>query len=308
VDVGGGREETRPGLASLAGLLGELNDLKRVRRAGESLSVAGKLFAKAWAALVATDADPREVALTATADAVAAARLGGIDRAVLGRCGLDDGAALAVLRRSFDAVADPVAAPLRAELRARLGRLPAAAGPPPAFVAALADQARAGPTCPGKPRIVLEPPESHAEHCGTVAVYAVLLSPLYGAAPEDGFLLGMAHHFHNVVLPDAGFVGEELLGDELQPIVERLTAEVMASLPKALADRIATLRPLLAGTAAPAARAFHAADVIDRVLQVRHYARAAAFTVDQALDELELVHGGPIQAFHIVVLEEAKLP
>jgi hypothetical protein len=48
--------------------------------------------------------------------------------------------------------------------------------------------------------------------------------------------------------------------------------------------------------------------VIDRVLQVRQYARAAAFTVDQALDELELVHGGPVQAFHLAVLEEAGLP
>jgi hypothetical protein len=136
----------------------------------------------------------------------------------------------------------------------------------------------------------------------------VLLSPLYDAAPEDGFLLGMAHHLHNVVLPDAGFAGEELLGDELQPVVERLTAEVMAGLPSALAERIARLRPLLTGTAAPAARAFHAADVIDRVLQVRQYARAAAFTVGQALDELELVHGGPVQAFHLAVLEEAGLP
>jgi hypothetical protein len=141
-----------------------------------------------------------------------------------------------------------------------------------------------------------------------VAVYAVLLSPLYGAEPEDGFLLGMAHHFHNVVLPDAGFAGEELLGGELEPVVERLTAEVMARLPETLAERIAGLRPLLAGAVAPAARAFHAADVIDRVLQVRQYARAAAFTVDQALDELELVHGGPVQAFHLAVLEEAGLP
>jgi hypothetical protein len=254
VDVGGGREEPRHGLAGLAGLLGELNDLKRIRRAGEPLSVAGTLFAKAWAALLA-GGDPREVALAAAADALAAARLGGIDHGMLGRCGLDREAALAVLRRSYDAVAEPLAAPARTELRAQLGHPWGVPGPPPAFVAALADQARAGPTCPGKPRIVLEPPESHAEHCGTVAVYAVLLSPLYGAAPEDGFLLGMAHHFHNAVLPDVGFAGEELLGGELEPVVERLTAEVMAGLPEPLAGRITALRPLLADAAAPAARA-----------------------------------------------------
>lgn len=299
--------ERGQGLRALAGLLGELNDLKRVRPAGAPLSVAGTLFARAWAELAA-GADARGVALATAADAVAAARLGGIDAAVLARGGLDAAAASAVLRRSFDAVAGPLEPALAAELRGRLGAARPAAGGPPGFVAALADQARAGPTCPGRPRLVLEPPESHAEHCALVAVYAVLLAPLHGAEPEDGFLLGMAHHFHNVVLPDSGFAGEELLGEHLQPLMERLTAEILAGLPPALAERIAALRPLLAGAVAPAARAFHAADVIDRVLQVRQHARAAAFTVDQALDDLELVHAGPVRAFHLDVLREAGLP
>ena len=294
------------GLSALAGLFGELNDLKRVRRAGDPRSLAGALFARSWAALVAGE-EPREVALAAAAHAVASARLGGIDAGVLARCGLGGEAALAVLGRSFDAVAGPLDPGLAGDLRARLGRTwPDAAAPD--FVAALAEQPRAGPTCPGKPRIVLEPPESHAEQCGTVAVYAVLLSPFYGAAPEDGFLLGMAHHFHNVVLPDSGFAGEELLGAELAPIMRRLTAEVVASLPRPLGPDLAELLPLLAGAERPASRAFHAADVIDRVLQVRQYARAASFTVDQALEDLELVHAGPVQAFQLRVLEEAGLP
>lgn len=301
-----GAPGTGPGLSALTGLFGELNDLKRVRRAGAGLSVAGGLFAEAWAALVA-GGDVRETALATAADAIAAARLGGIDRGVLARCGLEGAAGIAVRQRAFDAVAGDLAPGLRAELRARLGTL-RAGGELPGFALALADQPRAGPTCPGRPRLVLEPPESHAEHCAMVAVYAVLLAPLHGAAPEDGFLLGLAHHFHNVVLPDAGFAGEELLGDELAPIMERLTAEVLAGLPAALAERIAALRPLLAGTAHPAARAFHAADVIDRVLQVRQYARVAAFTTDQALDDLELVHAGPVQAFHLAVLQAAGLP
>lgn len=293
------------GLPALAGLLGELNDLKRVRRAGSRLSVAGALFARAWAELAA-GRDPRETALATAADAVAAARLGGIDRDVLARCGLDEAAGIAVLQRSFDAAAGAVAPALRRDLRARLGSSCVMAAPP-AFAAVLADQPRAGPTCPGRPRLVLEPPESHAEHCATVAVYAVLLAPLHGAEPADGFLLGLAHHFHNVVLPDAGFAGEELLGDLLTPIVERLSAEVVAELPAGLAARVTELRPLLADAAHPVSRAFHAADVIDRVLQVRQYARVAAFTTDQALDDLELVHAGPVQAFHLAVLQEAGL-
>ena len=57
----------------------------------------------------------------------------------------------------------------------------------------------------------------------------------------------------------------------------------------------------------PEAQAFHAADVLDRVLQVHHHARAAAFTASQALDDLELVHEGPVQAFHDEVLQAGGL-
>ncbi|WP_204268457.1 hypothetical protein, partial [Escherichia coli] len=72
-----------------------------------------------------------------------------------------------------------------------------AEGRVPAFVAALAEQPRAGVTCPGKPRILFEPPENHAEHCLVVAVYGVVLSPFYRADPGTVFLAAMAHHFHN---------------------------------------------------------------------------------------------------------------
>ncbi len=60
--------------------------------------------------------------------------------------------------------------------------------------------------------------------------------------------------------------------------------------------------------ATPEGRAFNAADVMDRVLQMRQYDRVAAFTTAQALDDLELVHAGPLQAFHRAVLAEAGLP
>ena len=63
----------------------------------------------------------------------------------------------------------------------------------------------------------------------------------------------------------------------------------------------------VADAVAPESQAFHAADVLDRVLQVHHHARAAAFTADQALDDLDLVHEGPVQAFHLDVLRSAGL-
>ena len=57
----------------------------------------------------------------------------------------------------------------------------------------------------------------------------------------------------------------------------------------------------------PEGRAFNAADVMDRVLQMHQYERVAGFTTSQALDDLQLVHAGPLQAFHHAVLAEAGL-
>jgi hypothetical protein len=165
----------------LAGLLGELSDLKRVRVAGRDGSLAEQGFARSWAALAAGDA-PADVALRETARALAAVPLGGIDGALLAEAGVDD--AGDVLRGAVDlAAGDRVDPALRAALRSAVtGTDPEGAGPP-AFVAALAAQPRAGATAPGRPRLVLEPPESHADHCFAVAVGAVLLAPGCGATP-----------------------------------------------------------------------------------------------------------------------------
>ena len=71
-------------------------------------------------------------------------------------------------------------------------------------------------------RVVVEPPESHGDHCLTVAVYGVLVAPVFGADPVAPFLVGLAHHLHNVVLPDAGFAGEVLLGAALDRVLTTL--------------------------------------------------------------------------------------
>jgi hypothetical protein len=47
--------------------------------------------------------------------------------------------------------------------------------------------------------------------------------------------------------------------------------------------------------------------VLDRVLQVHHHARAAGFTASQALDDLDLVHDGPVVGYHRAVLARAGL-
>ena len=292
-------------LAALRPLLQEIGDAKRVRVASAPGSLSEQAFSRAWARLVEGE-DVEDVALSETAAAVARARLAGIDRAVLTGAGLSEPQALEVLERGFDEVAGPLPEPLRSRLR---GALPLVrdAGAPPALVELLDRQPRAGATCPGRPRVVVEPPESHGDHCLTVGVYGCLLSALVGSDPAAPFLLGLAHHLHNVALPDAGFAGEVLLGEHLEPLMARLEERELAALPAALADRVREVLLLRAGAEVPEAQAFHAADVLDRVLQVHHHARAAAFTAEQALDDLELVHAGPVQGFHLQVLQSAGL-
>jgi hypothetical protein len=294
-----------PTLGALRPLFSEIGDAKRVRTAGAPGSLAEQAFARAWARLVEGE-DAEQVALSETAAAVARARLAGIDAAVLGSAGLSGSEAAAVLRRAFDEVAGPLDGELADRLRAALPAV-RPAGPPPALAGSLNAQPRAGATSPGRARVVVEPPESHGDHCLTVAVYGCLLAPAVGADPVVPFLVGLAHHLHNVVLPDAGFAGEVLLGDALDRVIGTLEERELSGLPAPLADRLRQALLLRADAVAPESQAFHAADVLDRVLQVHHHARAAAFTASQALVDLELVHAGPVQAFHLDVLAAAGL-
>lgn len=293
-------------LAGLVPLAAELGDLKRVRDASSSDSLASRLFRRAWGALAAGQ-DVGEVTLLTTATAIAGARLGGIDRAVLQVAGLSNVEATVILVRSFDEVAGPVDPTLVEQLREHLGRA-FRPGPAPAFAEALIRQPRAGATCPGKPRIILEPPEGHGDHCLVVAVLGTVLAPRYGADPATAFLAGMAHHLHNAHLPDSGFAGEMLLGAHLGPIMQTLFARELATLPGPLSAAIAAALATIPDASTPGGRAFHAADVIDRVLQMRHYDQVARFTIDQALDDMDLVHAGPTQSFHKAVLQDANLP
>ncbi len=293
-------------LAAFVPLAVELCDLKRVRDASNPDSLASRMFRRGWTAMLAGQ-DPVDVAMQTTADAVAAARLGGIDHDVLTFVGLQAPAATAILVRSFDEVAGPVGAGLCGLLRPRLGRS-YQPGQAPAFAEALIRQPRAGATCPGKPRIVLEPPEGHGDHCLVVAVLAAVLAPRYGANPATAFLAGMSHHLHNAALPDSGFAGEILLGDHLGPILQMLFARELATLPEPLRGTVTAALAHIPDASTAVGRAFHAADVMDRVLQMRHYDQVARFTVDQALDDMDLVHAGPTQAFHQAVLQDAGLP
>lgn len=292
---------------ALVDLLRELGELKRVRSAGREGSVARRLFAEAWARLVAGQ-DPREAALAVTARALVAARLGDLDAAALVRAGLPPGAVRAVFGAALAAVAEGLDAGLAADLARALDLPPPPPAPPPAFVAALAAQPRAGVTCPGRPRLLLEPPEDHAEHSVMVALYGVLLAPSLGADPADVFLAGLAHHLHNALLPDSGFTGEMLLGDHLLPAMARATDLALAELaPDLRAAAVAARDRALPDAATPEGRAFHAADTLDRVLQIDQHLRAGRTTLGFVLRDMALVHDGPVKAYQDRVLAEAGL-
>ncbi len=292
--------------AALRDLLGELGDLKRIRSAGRAGSVAERGFVAAWSALCAGE-DVDTVMRASVAAALAAARLGDLDVDTLHALGLDDAATLAVLRRAFDALAPALDAAQAETLRGALGVvLPVGLLPP--FVGALCEQPRAGATCPGKPRLLLEPPENHAEHCWAVAVFGVLLSPRYAADPATVFLAGLAHHLHNASMPDSGFTGEMLLEAHLEPVCAGAAARALEELPPELRRAVIDARRILPDAATPEGRAFHAADVIDRVTQMAQHLRVASVTLPELLDDWALVHDGPVKPFHDGVLREMGLP
>ena len=308
-------------LAGLTALLAQVRDLKRVRDARSPRSLAERQFGRAWARLAA--GEPVEaVALSEAAAAVAAVRLAGLDAGVMMAHGLDEAEAADALRAAFDDSLPPersgvggvVEAGLRRRLRDTLGTL--GYGEEPAVVDLLVRQPRAGATHPGLPRLVLEPAESHADHCFAVAVFGVLLAPRFGANAGRVFLAGLSHHLFNTSLPDAGHAGDVLLGDERTARMAAVaTDRAVATLPTPLHPPV---RDALALTqegrfAEPDAQAFHAADVLDRVLEMEWHARSAQFTLADALGpdteagQLDICHGGFYQDLQRDVLREAGL-
>lgn len=289
------------------GLLRELNDLKRLYayNLGAS-SFATAVFRQACEAI--SSGQPLQADVWCTA-IVSAARLGAITPEVLRDVGLDESERINVIA---NAISEHGALPqdLLDSLLTASYALDKVSGPIPAgadWVERLAVAPRAGPTCPGKPRIALEPAEMHSDHCAIVAVYAYLLADVFGAEREDAWLIGLCHHFHNAYLPDAGFTGEVMLGGHLEQVIEITRARVIESLPESISERVAELFREIDSAGSPLAKTFHAADTIDRVVQMEHYQRASEFRVRDALLELNLVHEGAAQAFQYELLASIGL-
>jgi 5'-deoxynucleotidase YfbR-like HD superfamily hydrolase len=288
---------------TLLPLLRAIADLKRVRSAQRQGTIAERFFRTAWAQ-IASGRAVRDVVGMTLRDALAATRLGDLDPATLTAVGVPDDQARGIWRSAAIEAAASLnsATPIWNDDESS-----ADTAGVPGFVAKLIDQPRAGATCPGIGRLVLEPPESHADHCFAVAVFGVILAPTWNACPHTVFLAALSHHLHNALLPDAGFVGEMLLGEWLQPAMANATAQALAELSDSVRIKIEEARLILPDAETPEGRAFHAADTLDRVLQVEHHLRAAGTTMEFVLRRMELVHAGPVKPFQDAVLEAMGL-
>lgn len=295
-----------PNLTDMVPLLTELGDLKRVRTAVVRGSFAECLFRETWGALLAR-VPLRDVALSMTARALAAARLGFLDMTHLRLAGLFQKEALDIMERGLEAVSGCLDQDLNHDLKTALRLSVSEQADNPPFVQALCEQPRAGVTCPGKPRILFEPPENHAEHCLMVAVYGVILSPVYEAEPETVFLAALSHHLHNALMPDSGFTGEMLLEPHLAHMMTHCTDKALQQIEPTLRADIIEARLHLDGTGTPEGRAFHAADVLDRVLQIRQHLQPGQISMENVLEDWELVHDGLVKSFHDNVLSQAGL-
>lgn len=288
-------------------LLRELGDLKRIHSAGRDGSIATRLFEAGWSAWL-NGVPPEAAGYRALAAGLAATRLGDLNWDKLGELGLDRVARCEILERGIDTVAGALDTGLVQRLKIDLANpLPPADGLPRP-IELLRQQPRAGVTGPGRPRIMLQPEENHAEHSFVVALYAGLLAPFYRADPAEAFWHGMIHHLHSAAMPDAGYTGEVLLGDRLDAVIERARELALAELPRSVAQVCRRHLAAIADDATPAARAFHAADVIDRVLEIDHHLSRARVTMGVVLDDYGLVHDGPVKPFHNRVLQEIGLP
>ena len=288
------------GLAELTPLLRRMNGLKRVRTArGGRRSLVDTAFAQGWSRLVAGE-DAAEVAVKLAGRLVAQVSLAGLTPEILREHGAADREAKAVFS---------------AAVRGFVGddRLAEAAGAdaseadPPAFVGVLLDQPRAGATHPSAARLFLEPAESHGDHCGMTAAYAVLLAPVLGADAGVACTIGLAHHLFNASLPDIGFAGDRLLA--AHGLAEKVTAAAFdmayAQLDEPLRSRVREALTHTRRTDTPEARCFHAADVLDRTLEMAWHAESAGFTLRDAIVGRNIVHEAPEQQLQRRVLEAA---
>ena len=307
-------------IGQLKHLLPQLQDLKRQQPAHYKKSIASSLFIESWEQLFYGQ-NVEEIALKITLKALLALALPGCDAYFFKTVKIEPKSAENILKSAFsELIEGKIDSNLYRKLFEEIPSLVTAfysentLGEKQTnfkekywFVNPLCKQPRAGATKPGLPRLLLVPPEMHSDHCLITAVYAVLLSPCFKAKAGLPFLTGLAHHLHNAVLPDCGFAGEIALGDQLQPIIENSKTEALKKINKAESKIIMQAITNHENLNNAEGRSSSTADVLDRVLDIKWRVRAASVTEKEVLDDLELVHDGPIKNFQTAILKSADL-
>ena len=303
--------------------LSPLQDLKRQQPAHYDQSIASSFFIEAWERFFYGE-NPEKIALKITAKALIAVILPGFDTHFFAKAKIMQDEANIIFSKVLK---EEYQQKLHPELYKKLTEiLPESitelyakddlkredidyqySRKAYAFVDVLCKQPRAGATKPGVDRLLLVPPEMHSDHCLLVAVYAVLLSESFDADIGLPFLTGLAHHLHNAVLPDCGFAGETALGESLATIIRNGREEALKYIPEKSAEQIRKAINNHENLTNPEGRASSAADVLDRVLDIKWRIRAASVTEDDLLGELDLVHDGPIKNFQNQVLHSVGL-
>ncbi len=290
-------------------LFKELNELKRIKsNTSNDLSFAEAAFAVAVEYCDPPNSDESIEQLVIMF--LAGSRLGFLNYNNLSSVGLTADQILNILRETIDSFHVELDA-LKLNLELKTSKNLVSFHNPKLrsneLVNGLISQPRAGPTTPGKPRLVLYPVESHADHCMMVATYAFLLSPFYGSDPTDSFLIGLFHHLHNLTMPDSGYAGECLLGNHLTKSIESARSLAMSSLSSRTNSKLSCLFKEIEKASSPVAKAFHAADCLDRILQMQYYEKVHNFSVTHAIEELDLIHDGPVKSFQLDTLKSLGL-
>jgi 5'-deoxynucleotidase YfbR-like HD superfamily hydrolase len=285
-----------------------ISALKRTRSADDRRSFAEVSFLRSWRALAA-GVPVIDVAAETTARALVACTLGAIDEGVLAHGGLSESERRVVLEAALkESAAGALDVELVALAQRRVVGQADIPGPDLDFATRLCDQPRAGATRRGVARVVMDPWESHGDHSWGAAVAAMLIASVFGADIATSFLAGLSHHIHNAWLPDAGHAGDEVLGEVADRLRDRFLQRGLSELPAPLRELVLACRPAWAPhTDSPAAQAFHAADVLDRVVQQRHLEPVASVSHGVKFDNGDLVYEGPLLAFQRDVLAGAGL-
>ncbi len=302
-------------------LLVELEDLKRQQPAHYAQSIASTLFVESWQRLLAGE-DAEHVASTITTKAIVAVLLPGCDAHFVREAGLEEPAVIEIYQKalrtsSYERLDNTLYERLSASIPPLVDTyfekpstdkvLDADFQKQAWFVEVLCRQPRAGATKPGRSRMLLVPPEMHSDHCLITAVFAVLLSPAFGVSPGLPFLTGLSHHLHNAVLPDCGFGGEVLLDKWLSTIIEQAQSKALAGLKPSLAQQVREAIDTHENLNVAEGQAASAADVLDRVLDVQWRTRTANVRDEDILEELDLVHEGPIKRFQTEILSATNV-